>query len=514
MSPQHPHPLRQRLHHSFTLWSLLPCILFSALPAQAEGSIDLTASGGDRPYLELRNDLFTGIPRTTLIKVYAKVGETINLGSSATGLDPDGTGSKPAATIKYKKINGAVGNCGAGVGLIADRNAEVAGSLHPLTNTAINAFTPCTVTVQAGEEGIWEIEFTSPDPAATNDPPAIVATGNWTQANSRAWIAAWDVTVRDTAGIALPGRAFANQLSLNMGTSGRSLSSKVYIQTADGYGYTIDMNGIDPFGFMFFANSKGFQNTTTGNPIYRSLQLTGSNPGIMPSGYSIHSPAAIDNATNITHKIFFNTTNSGLTPNGGPDTSMPSTANSPGGLTWLYQSPVPPPTPSALSFKGLEGTVGQAGTNPLGGYFSFTSPQVGPFAVTLDLNRNGTYGDGNDRTLFGTAVLGSNSVLWDGKDGDNAAVPASDTAYNSQVVLFAGEVHFPFIDPENGSKIRGRAPTHPIPLKSFITIDITSQPPLLPPATITASVQRENYRLHLPQLMLLITLLLLVLAMA
>ncbi len=449
MFPQHPHrhphrhPLLQRLRHTLTC-AFLPSLLLSAQPAQAEGSKDLTANGGDRPYLEQRTGTIAGIARTTVIKVYANVGETINLGSSATGKDPDGTtGTKPAATIKYKNPNGVPGDCGAGVGVITNRNAEVAGPRHPLTNTATDAFTPCIVTVATGEEGIWEIEFTSPDLSATQDPPPISATGNWTQPANVSWISAWDVTVRNTSGTALTGRAFANQLSLNVGGNSRSLSSKVYVQTADGYGYTIDMNGIDPFGFVFFANNKGFRNAAE-NPIYRSLQLTGNNPGDMPLGYSIHSPASPDNTTNTTHKIFFNAT--------GPDTSMPASAKGPRGNTWLYLAPIPPPVPSALAFQGREGTPGQAGTNPLGGSFSFSSPQAGPFAITLDFNKNGIYGDGNDRTIVGTAIAGLNSVLWDGKDGDNAAVPASDTAYNSQVVLFAGEVHFPFIDPENNPK--------------------------------------------------------------
>ncbi len=414
----------------------------------AEGSVDLTSSGGDRPFLEFRNDSSAGIPRKSIIKVYAKNGETINLGSSATGLDPDGAGGKPAATIKYRRPDNTSGSCTPGVGLIQNRNAEEAGPAHPTYNTNPNAFTPCIINVTFATEGVWEIEFESPDPSQTGgtvpqaNPSPIAATASWTQETGSSWVAAWDVTVRDSAGKPITGRTFTNYLALNMGGNSRSLSSKVYIQTVDGYGYTIDMNGIDPFGFIFFANNKGFRDRSS-NPIYRSLQFTGANPGSMPSAYSVQPPNSLDNPAtrDYTHKIFFAVN--------GPDPTMPASANSPGSSTWLFTNPVPPPTPSNLVFTGLEGTPGKAGTNPLGGSFSFNATAPGAFTITLDLNQNGIYGDGNDRILIGTATTGSNTVSWDGKDGNGVPVPASNTVYTSRIKLYAGEVHFPFLDPEN-----------------------------------------------------------------
>ncbi len=76
-------------HFSSQRWAisslaLLVCTLgYSTQPVYAEGSRELTASGGDRPHLEFSNITNAGILRKTVIKVYANVGETINLGSSA-----------------------------------------------------------------------------------------------------------------------------------------------------------------------------------------------------------------------------------------------------------------------------------------------------------------------------------------------------------------------------------------------------------------------------------------------
>ncbi|MEO1635213.1 MAG: hypothetical protein AAFS04_09045, partial [Cyanobacteria bacterium J06631_9] len=110
--------------------------------ADAEGSQDLVSSGGDRPYLEFRNDTNGGIPRRTIIKAYAEVGETIDLGSSAVG-----TGG---GIINYRMPDGTAGTCGAGVGEIANRAEEVAG---PGDGTG-GTFIPCTVAVtQTGTTG-------------------------------------------------------------------------------------------------------------------------------------------------------------------------------------------------------------------------------------------------------------------------------------------------------------------------------------------------------------------------
>jgi len=386
-------------------------------PAEAEGSRELTGSGGDRPYLEYRNDKSAGIDRRTTIYVYANSGETINLGSSAAGI---GSG-----TINYRRPNGTTGTCGT-AGLIANRNEEVNGT-----------FTPCPVTVASGQSGIWRIEFISPDPTSTTDPPPLLATANWSQPNTVGYVSAWDVTVRNSSGTAILGRVFTDYFALNVGGNGsaRSLSPQFWILTKDGYQYRIDLNGMDPFGFIFFANNRGFRNSS-GNAIYRSLQfLPSGTSGNMPPDYSFHSPIAPDTATDVTHRIFINP----------PDPLLPRSAI---GLGWL-SAPEAPPVPSSFTFTGVEGTPGRAGTTPLGGNFVFSAARVGSYSIMLDINRDGVFGNGNDRIIVGTTISGTNTVFWDGRDGDGAIVPASAVAYNADVVLYAGEAHFPFFDPEN-----------------------------------------------------------------
>ena len=406
-------------------FTLLSCIAGPHMPsALAEGSNDLVSSGGDRPFLEFRTDVNGGIPRRTIIKTYAQQGETIDLGSSAVGIG--------GGRINYRDPNGVAGSCGT-VGLIADRAREVAGPGDGNNGT----FVPCKVAVGAGQSGIWEIDFVSPNVNSTGNPTPTLGTANWTQGNN-GLVTAWDVTVRSAAGVAISGRTYANYYAFNIGGNGRSLSSNFYVLTKEGYQYSIDLNGTDPYGFIFFANRNGFFDTSTGDSIFRSLQFVGPNPGQLPGGYGFQNPNNADVGVYVTHKMFINL----------PDASMPSSANSPTGSTWLYDLPVPPPVPSNFAFTGIEGTSGQAGTTPLGGTLSFDSVSQNAYAITIDLSGDGIYGNGNDRSFVGRSVVGANSVFWDGLDGNGNPVPASTIPYNARINQYAGEAHFPMIDAE------------------------------------------------------------------
>ncbi|MEM9541782.1 MAG: hypothetical protein AAGA60_20085 [Cyanobacteria bacterium P01_E01_bin.42] len=421
---------------------LLP-VVWVASPARSEGSRELTSNGGYRPHLDYRNSSLGGVIRQTSIKVYAEANEYINLASSAHGVGAFGI-------INYRDPSGAAGSCpiSGTVGVISSRAEE-----------DTQSYTPCSFMVGATQTGIWEIDFVSPNPSSTGagarPDDAILASAAWEasqpQNNDDAFVTAWDVTVTtggalNAGGTAQSGRVFANYFPWNMGANSGggttvALNSQVVVLTDQGFQYQVDLNGIDPFGFIFFANNKGFRDATSNEPIYRSLQLEGTNANpLIPTGYSLHLPSSADTTDDITHKLFINT----------PDPTMPSIASSASGTTWLYQSPIVPAPPSNFAFTGVNGTSGLAFTSPAGGNFSFTNNgTTGTYTLVLDLNQNGTLGDGNDRVLVGRATPGTNSVFWDGLDGDGVAVPASASFYQTELTTAYGEVHFPMFDPEN-----------------------------------------------------------------
>jgi uncharacterized repeat protein (TIGR01451 family) len=425
---------------------------FQSNVARAEGSRDLTDGDGYRPYLLYADSATGSIIDRTVFKTFAQPGETIHMGSSANGI---GEG-----VIRYRSpVSAAWTQCviGGGVGVINNRAQENVGPFP-----ALGGYTPCSVTVGAGELGVWEVEFTSPNPAqrgnATGNPlnpqPAPVG-DNWTLTNPAAqpagvrWIRAWDVTVTNAGGTMELGRVYADYMPLNMGNNipgEQVFSSEVYVFTEDGYGYVVDMNGIDAFGFQFLSNNKGLRDTS-GKPIYRSIQFFGPNNNQqVPSGYSVKDPSVPDDPANndFTHKLFFNEPDFDVL-----DPLPGDIAPSASGNVVFQTPPIPPPSVTNFQFVGQEGTPDAAGTNPLTGTFSFESSAAGTFQIVLDTNRNGTFGDYPDTVLTDYAQPGLNEVTWDGVDQAGQPVPAGNVGYDAQIRLFGGEVHFPFFDPEN-----------------------------------------------------------------
>ncbi|MEZ2441110.1 gliding motility-associated C-terminal domain-containing protein [Chitinophaga sp. RCC_12] len=425
-----------------TLCSVVLFALFPVVYCQAEGSKDMYPSGalGNRAYMTSSStstsSLIGNIINPGRMFVYAKAGEVIYIGSSAQGI---GSG-----TTRLVAPNGTVYTTGASVttGRINSRAEELAGP------AALNAggYTAYNRTVLAAEEGIWTVEFTSPNPASAlgsgYTPPA--ANASWTTANQTAvsalaLIVAWDITVA-SAGIQKPGRVYLNIFTGNAGTASSAFYGKFNVLTKDGFTYTATGNGIQPFLFAFFVNNKGTRDKATGVPVYKSVDLA----QVTSAGgaYSFHNPTLPDDATNITQKMFYNP----------PDNTLPATApvwiDAGATSTWLISTPVVP-TVTNVSFTGKEGTPGQSGTPPLaGGYIRFTANQNGNFKISIDVNNNGSTADPIDRIITGSSVSGANSILWDGKNGQGGDV-ANGATINISVVLFSGEVHFPYMDVEN-----------------------------------------------------------------
>lgn len=403
---------------------------FFASIACAEGSKELTGNGGSRAFLVSGTTVSASFlfPTNGTMKVYVKAGETINVGSSAQGLG--------AGTINLRAPNGGTFSSGASttVGLIANRAQEVAG---PLPNAG--GYTPYTHLVTAAEEGVWEVDFISQNNGqiGSENPVPVAATANWTQPTGQ-YITAFDVSVRNTANTAfLTGRVYTNIFSGILGSFDSGFNGVFQILTKDGYQYSLDNNGQAGNGFSFFVNNKGFRQAD-GTASYKSINSLASP--------NIQDPRAADTQADITYKIFFNT----------PAADLPAAANVPGGgTTWLLTTPAEPALTNPI-FTGAEGTVNRAGTSPIGATFAFTANKNGTYLITVDVNKNGVFTDAIDRKLTGNVISGTNQVSWDGLDGLGNKVPAGSYSANLNVVLFGGEVHFPFFDVErnvNGIKL-------------------------------------------------------------
>ncbi|OOQ59973.1 gliding motility-associated C-terminal domain-containing protein [Mucilaginibacter pedocola] len=398
-------------------------LLCPALIAVAEGSKELCSNGGNRAYLlsSLTANPSYPFPTVGTMKVYVKVGETIYLGSSAQGVS--------SGTINLRAPDGSTYTSGNSTitGRLSTLAQELAG---PLPNAG--GYQPFTQTVQAGQEGIWEVDFVSPTNGTDlgGNPPAIAVSAQWVQPNNR-YVAAFDVSVRNAENSAfLTGRVFTNVLSGILGTFNVGFNAVLHILTKDGYRYTLDNNGQAGNGFTFFVNNKGLRNTD-GTPLYKSVNTTNTP--------NVQNPVSGDTPSDITHKIFFNE----------PAADLPAFATTQTGTTWLLTIPVPPAITN-VKFTGGDGQNGTATTAIPGGKINFTATANGTYVIGIDIDRNGTFTDAIDRQFNGTVKPGANEVNWDGMDGMGKTLLPSPDSYpvNVAVTLFAAEVHFPFFDVE------------------------------------------------------------------
>lgn len=422
-------------------------LLGAIVPARAEGSRNLfSSSTGFRANLEWRTNLYAGsITRRTLLKVYARQGEFILLGSSAVGVNNGdiwllNPGQVPATPIGQEPIppspafrcsnqRSTTGNPNQGV--IANRNQELAGPdtiANPATGTAGGSvpggYTPCFY--QAPVSGIYTVVFLGPtgDGSSSDTAPSGFLDPLQTDASQDTSVAAWDVTVRNslTTTADQVGRLFTYYLALYTGGNSRPINSTVYVLTNDGYLYETGLNGIDPNGFVVYGNRVGFLDSN-GAPLNRDAVASDDLLTTLEGGITIAPPE---------YPIFFN----------------PPAADSISGLG-IPQPVIPGISNNSFQFQGTAG-----GNNSLfnsGGTFTYNATI--PHVFELTISRDGTDFDPTgpqNRVLRGVRSGGTVTVLWDGLDNNGQPFPVGNN-YQSRLIVRAGEYHFPLLDVENST---------------------------------------------------------------
>ena len=419
-------PLPGRMVEKFALSLLCIAALGGPItaPVLAEGSREMVADGGDRPFTEWANNTTANIPRQTLLQVYVQAGETVYLGSSVHD-----SVNNPG-DIVYRTPSGATGTCdvlSSGFGFIDTVAKETAGPA-PL---APGGYTPCVLDGTITETGIYEIEFRAP--STSGNPPRLSVTEAFpTDGRQNSGVAAWDITVASAGGMEQSGRVFTNYVALNMGGNGQNLASDFYIQTWDGYLYRTDMNDVDPYGFIFYGNSKGFLDSD-GSILYHSVATPGDDNTLssFQGGATIQNPTAPNNpaANDYTHLIFFNP-------------PAPLTLAALG-----IAPPVAPQPPADFRFIGNNRSDNQT-LEGAGGYFEFTVPGGSSYRIILDTNTDGVFDTSTDVVLEDVLVPGYNRIDWDGNDASGNPLPTRTEPYAARIVIRSGEYHFPMLDAE------------------------------------------------------------------
>ncbi len=200
--------------------------------------------------------------------------------------------------------------------------------------------------------------------------------------------------------------------------------------TDDWYQYLTNMNGTDPFGFIFISNNRGYIDQTSGHTLYHTAKAIENSLNFL-GNVLVQRPDVPDTATDITHRVFFN----------------PPSPDLPG-----YQANgVAPPETTGFSFTAGTGGIGTTTIVGAGGDFSFNTPSSGSYQIVIDTyplgSPDGVYDLSVDRTIENVSSVGLNTVAWDGKDAYENNLPVGD--YCAQIIQKGGEYHLPFLDVEN-----------------------------------------------------------------
>jgi hypothetical protein len=400
--------------------------------ASAEGSRETVANGGiNRPLTEWRTSIYGNLlRRRTFFQVYARAGEVINLGSSAIGLgqgdialwQPGLINDFDTSQKLFNELPTPSLRCASaqpGKGLINSRELELAG---PLPNSA--GYDPCVYSVTT--TGIHWVAFFGPDgaqPATDHDGNAGTIASPNVGITQNTGVSIWDITVRSsnsTGFVEYPGRVFTNYLAQLMNGTGinNRIYASLYIVTQDGFQYKVDLDGLDPYGYIIYANDIGYLNPD-GSPLYHNLVASDSNLTTPQGSVTLAHPNAL---------IFFSP----------PAPDLPNT------IVTVPQVP----TLQNITFIGAAG--GNKTYTNLGGQFSYHG-NVGGITEIIISRDNSNFDPTNpqNRVLRSVSLAGQQTIFWDGLD--NSGQPFPNGAFNYRVSLHAGEYHFPMLDTENST---------------------------------------------------------------
>ena len=427
-------------HLLFVLLHLLFLAALCAAPrVLASGSRDLFPASDEgksqaaRANLEWRTNQYGNLLlRRTLLHVYATAGEYILVGSSAVGV-----GSGDALIYNPGRVTGAIGaenvpatpdfqaSSQSGKGMITSRAQELAGPQSADGTGNTSGYAPAYYV--APQTGIYSVVFYGPTGGSDSSNGNVVgditlASANDFNSSQGDSVAAWDVTVRDSASSAadVTGRVFTYYLALFTGGNGRSLYGNLYAATTDGYQYQIALGGVDPNGFIVYGNQVGFYDSDGASPLYHDVLGASGQVDSIEGGCSLALPS---------YPLFFYP----------PATETLTAAG-------VATSPIDPVL-SALSFSGTAG--GNTSRYGSGGTFSLTSNLSAIYDIVISRdNQNFDPTLPANRRLRGVRAAGSSTVSWDGKDNSGRPFPVG-TGYGVRATIHAGEYHFPLLDAEN-----------------------------------------------------------------
>ncbi|MDA3883046.1 MAG: hypothetical protein PF481_07160 [Bacteroidales bacterium] len=207
----------------------------------------------------------------------------------------------------------------------------------------------------------------------------------------------FDITVVDNSNDPILGRLWSYAWDLSTRGSNNEMYTTFFIYTTDQYVSSVDMNGIQPWGFVISANSTGTANTGT---LFEDRQ------------------SVEGNSTYPEFKVFLNM----------PDTTVYEIAEKPTMVEDLKVLGEPERFEEVLFYLNMD--------------------KGGTVEIFLDLDgTTGYQADGEDIVLVQNIEPGGDTVIWDGKDGNGDYVEG-EVIVGISSRFSTGVTHLPLYDPE------------------------------------------------------------------
>jgi len=207
----------------------------------------------------------------------------------------------------------------------------------------------------------------------------------------------FDITVVDASNLPITGRLWSYAWDLSARGSTNAMESIFYIYSTDKYITKVDLNGIQPFGFVIACNSTGTGNSGNAN---------------------LDRQSVAGNSTYPEYKIFLNT----------PDPNVYDVATIPSMIQDLDVLGAPNKEEDVLFYLNMD--------------------KSGTLEIFLDLDNVAGYQTGGRDVLLTQYInAGGDTIIWNGKDALGAWV--EDTVFVGVSSRFAtGVTHLPLYDPE------------------------------------------------------------------
>ncbi|OFY84189.1 MAG: hypothetical protein A3F72_14265 [Bacteroidetes bacterium RIFCSPLOWO2_12_FULL_35_15] len=229
----------------------------------------------------------------------------------------------------------------------------------------------------------------------------------------------FDITVVDASSKTINGRLWSYAWDMNTWSSANVFNGSFYVYTNEGYVSKVDLNGIQPFGFVVSCNNTG--PTNTGNIVADRKSIAG-------------------NSTRPFFKIFLSD----------PDST-------------IYLSASPPALNNPISVVDGNVYYGQSA--------QFNADVTGTGIIQLIISLNGISGyqpGTNDAIVAAIVTTGNNIIFWDGKDA-YGNYPLIGTSIEISAGFSSGITHLPIYDAETQSGgyniTRIRPVTGPAPIR-------------------------------------------------